>query len=108
MATIEDFEKTEIKISAIVESLYFEKARKLAYKLKIDFCDDGIKNSFAQITTYYTKDELVGKQILAVLNFTKIQIADFFSECLVRVVQEVSGILLLTTEKLRKNGLLVF
>lgn len=108
MATIEDFEKTEIKTGTIVEAFDFEKARKPAYKLKIDFGDDGIKNSSAQITTYYTKDELIGKQILAVLNFPKMQIADFFSECLVLGVQEGSGIVLLTTERRTKNGLLVF
>ena len=79
----QDFEKIDIRSGTIIEVSDFEKARNPAYQLKIDFGDLGIKNSSAQITELYTKEDLVGKQILAVVNFPVKQIANFFSECLV-------------------------
>ncbi|GAB0154906.1 tRNA-binding protein [Chryseobacterium sp. Alg-005] len=102
----EDFEKIDIRTGTIISVVDFEKARNPSYQLEIDFGDLGIKKSSAQITTFYNKEDLIGKQILAVVNFPKKQIANFFSECLVLGVygdnkQEVT---LLTTSLPTKNG----
>ncbi|UOU99262.1 tRNA-binding protein [Chryseobacterium daecheongense] len=102
----EDFEKIDIRTGTIISAVDFEKARNPSYQLEIDFGDLGIKKSSAQITTFYRKEDLIGKQILAVINFPKKQIANFFSECLVLGVygdnkQEVT---LLTTSLPTKNG----
>ena len=83
MISWEEFEKIDIRVGTIIEVADFEKARKPSYKLKIDFGKEGIKNSSAQITSLYKKEELPGRQIIAVINFPPKQIADFFSECLV-------------------------
>ena len=81
--TYEDFYKVVILGGKIIKSEYFPKARKLAYKLWIDFGDLGIKKSSAQITKLYQKEDLINKSILAVTNFPPRQIADFMSEVLV-------------------------
>lgn len=78
-----DFEKIDMRVGTIIEAIDFEKAKKPSYQLKIDFVPEGIKNSSAQITALYTKEELAGKQVIAVINFPPKQIANFFSECLV-------------------------
>lgn len=78
-----DFEKLDIRCGTIISVADFENARNPSYKLEIDFGGLGIKKSSAQITALYEKTDLVGKQILAVVNFPKKQIANFFSECLV-------------------------
>lgn len=79
-----DFEKIDIRTGTIVEVNDFPKARKPAYKLVIDFGKElGIKRSSAQITTHYTKEDLLNRQIIAVVNFPPKQVADFTSECLV-------------------------
>lgn len=83
MITWNDFEKIDIRVGTIIEVVPFEKARNPSYQLKIDFGELGIKNSAAQITALYSMEELVGKQIIAVVNFPPKQIANFFSECLV-------------------------
>ena len=86
----------------------FDKARKPALKLWIDFGELGIKKSSAQITDYYGKEALIGKQIVAVLNFPPRQIADFMSECLVLgAVENYGKVVLLQTERPTENGLLV-
>ncbi len=78
-----DFTKVDIRVGTIIAVNDFPKAHKPAYQLTIDFGDLGIKKSSAQITQLYTKEELLNKQILAIVNFKKKQIANFFSECLV-------------------------
>ena len=89
--TWSDFEKVEIRVGTIIAVDDFPKAHKPAYQLRIDFGELGICQSSAQITVNYTKDELLGKQVLAVVNFPKKQIANFFSECLTTGVPDESG-----------------
>ena len=102
-----DFEKVEMRIGTIIEVNDFPKANKPAYQLTIDFGSElGIKKSSAQITKRYTKEDLFGKQIIAVVNFPKKQIADFMSECLVLgSVGEENDIVLLTSDIPVENGL---
>lgn len=104
-----DFEKIDMRCGTIISVSDFEKARNPSYQLEIDFGDLGIKKSSAQITSLYTKDELVGKQILAVVNFPKKQIANFFSECLVLGVygENKSDVTLLTASLPVANGMQV-
>ena len=102
----EDFEKIDMRTGTILEVQDFPKARNPAYQLKIDFGDLGIKKSSAQITKLYTKAELVGQQVIAVVNFPPKQIADFFSECLVLgVIGSDKEITLLQPERKIENGL---
>jgi tRNA-binding protein len=105
MISWDDFEKIDIRIGTIIEVADFEKAKKPAYKLKIDFGAEGFKNSSAQITVLYSKEELLGKQIIAVINFPPKQIANFISECLVLgVYNEDNNVVLLQAERKTKNG----
>jgi tRNA-binding protein len=105
MITWDDFEKIDMRIGTIIEVTDFEKAKKPAYKLKIDFGTEGIKNSSAQITVLYSKEELLGKQIIAVVNFPPKQIANFISECLVLgVYNENNDVVLLQAERRTGNG----
>ena len=104
----EDFEKVDMRAGTIIEVNDFPKARKPAYKLKIDFGELGIKNSSAQVTTFYTKDDLLNKKIIAVVNFPPKQIADFISECLVLgVYDENKNVILLQPERTVTNGMKV-
>lgn len=104
-----DFEKLDIRSGTIVAVKDFEKARNPSYQLDIDFGDLGIKKSAAQITKFYTKEELIGRQILAVVNFPKKQIANFFSECLILGVygENSKEVTLLSPSLPVKNGLQV-
>jgi tRNA-binding protein len=105
MISWNDFEKIEMRVGTIISVEEFPKARKPAYKLKIDFGELGIKQSSAQITDLYSKEDLIGRQIIAVVNFPPKQIADFFSECLVLgVVNNNDPVILLQPERLSKNG----
>lgn len=100
-----DFEKVDIRTGTILEVNDFPKAKKPAWQLKIDFGELGIKSSSAQITHHYKKSDLIGKQIIAVVNFPIKQIANFFSECLVLGVSDANGnIVLLETERNVPNG----
>ena len=81
--TFEDFTKVDLRVGTIVEVNDFPNAHKPAYQLTIDFGDLGIRKSSAQITTQYKKEDLENRQIVAVVNFPKKQIANFMSECLV-------------------------
>ncbi len=104
----EDFEKIDIRSGTIISVSDFPKARNPSYQLEIYFGILGIRKSSAQITTLYPKGDLIGKQILAVVNFPKKQIANFFSECLVLgVYGENNEVTLLSTTLPVKNGLQV-
>ena len=105
MISWDDFEKLDMRIGTILEAMPFEKAKKPSYKLKIDFGVEGIKNSSAQITAHYNCEELIGKQIIAVINFPPKQIANFISECLVLGVYDANNsVILLQPDKQTENG----
>lgn len=105
MINWDDFEKIDIRSGTILEVKDFPKAKKPAYQLVIDFGPLGIKKSSAQITHYYRKEELLNKQIIAVVNFPPKQIAGFFSECLVLgVYDENNQVILLRPDKAVING----
>lgn len=103
----EEFEKTEMRIGTIIEVNDFPEARKPAYQLTIDFGSDiGIRKSSAQITKRYQKEDLEGRQIVAVVNFPKKQIGKFMSECLVLgSVGADNDIVLLSPDFKVENGL---
>lgn len=102
----EDFEKVDIRTGTVIEVNDFPKARKPAYQLKIDFGPEiGIRKSSAQITVHYSKEDLAGLQVVAVVNFPPKQIADFISECLVLgVYDENKDVILLKPGKPAGNG----
>ena len=105
MITWDDFEKVKMRAGTITGVTDFPNARNPAYQLSIDFGKLGIKKSSAQITTLYTKEELMGKQVIAVVNFPVKQIANFFSECLVMgVYDENNNVVLLQPDKKVYNG----
>ncbi|TSA42903.1 MAG: tRNA-binding protein [Chitinophagaceae bacterium] len=105
MISWNDFEKIEIRVGTILEVNDFPKAKKPAYQLKIDFGEYGIKRSSAQITSLYQKEGLIGKQVIAVINFPPKQIADFLSECLVLgVYNEQEQVVLLHPSMPVQNG----
>lgn len=107
MLTWEEFEKTEMRVGTILEANDFPDARKPAYQLTIDFgAEIGIRKSSAQITKRYTKEDLVGRQIVAVVNFPKKQIGKFMSECLVLgAIGQEGDIILLAPDFKVENGL---
>ncbi|MCU0374346.1 MAG: tRNA-binding protein [Chitinophagaceae bacterium] len=103
--TWSDFEKIDMRVGTVVEAKPFEKARKPAYKLHIDFGELGIKKSSAQITGLYTPQSLIGQQVIAVINFSPKQIADFMSECLVLGLYHTNGqVVLLQPQQPVPNG----
>jgi tRNA-binding protein len=105
MISWSDFEKVDMRVGTILEVNDFPNARKRSYQLTIDFGELGIKKSSAQITALYKKENVVGKQVIAVVNFPVKQIANFFSECLVLgVYNENSDVVLLQPSLQVKNG----
>jgi tRNA-binding protein len=105
MISWNDFEKIDIRVGTIIAVNDFPNAKKPAYQLTIDFGELGIKKSSAQITALYTKENLPGKQVIAVVNFPVKQIATFFSECLVLgVYNESNEVVLLQPSLPVKNG----
>ena len=105
MATFDDFMKLDIRVGTITEARVFAKARKPAYQLVVDFGPEiGAKKSSAQITQHYTPEELVGRQVLAVVNFPPRQIADFMSEVLVLGTYSEGGVVLIRPDKAVQNG----
>jgi len=102
--SFEDFQKVDLRVGTIIEVIDFPKAKVPAFQLKIDFGSLGIKKSSAQITSLYSKQDLVGKKIIAVVNFEAKQIANFKSECLVLGVQNDKDVLLLHSAGTVENG----
>ena len=103
-----DFEKIDIRCGTILSAKPFEKAVKPSFQLEIDFGLIGIKKSSAQITHHYQVDELIGKQVVAVINFPVKQIANFISECLVLgVYNEAHEVILLHPSLPVSNGQLI-
>jgi tRNA-binding protein len=100
-----DFERVELRVGTIVEVEDFPQARKPTYKLKIDFGELGIKKSSAQIKDLYTKEALLGRQIIGVINFPPKQVANFFSEVLTTGFYLASGeVVLAQPERPVPNG----
>ena len=104
--TWDDFEKIDIRVGTVLEAVPFPEVRKPAYKLQIDFgAELGIRKSSAQITAHYQPEDLVGKQVVAVVNFPPKQIANFFSECLVLgIYDDQKQVVLLQPGKSVSNG----
>jgi len=102
----DDFDKVDMRTGTIIDVSDFPKARKPAYRLTIDFGPQiGVKKSSAQITAHYRKEDLLQRQIIAVVNFPPKQIADFISECLVLgVYDENKDVILLKPDKPAGNG----
>ena len=95
MATIEDFEKVDIRVGKIIEVQDFPEAKKPAYKLRIDFGEFGIKSSSARITELYTKDELMNKLVVCVTNFPPRKVGPFVSEVLTCGFYRADGVVVL-------------
>ena len=105
MATFDDFMKLDIRVGTVLTAVPFPKARKPAYQLTVDFGEElGVKKTSAQITDHYQPEDLVGKQVLAVVNFPPRQIANFMSEVLVLGTYSDGGVILITPDKKAKNG----
>ncbi|SFD26619.1 tRNA-binding protein [Chitinophaga sp. CF118] len=103
--TWQDFEKVALTAGTILEAVDFPEARKPAYKICVDFGQYGIKWSSAQVTKHYTKEELIGRQIVGVINFPKKQIGRFMSEFLVTGFADENGDIVLTAlERPVPNG----
>ena len=105
MLTWDEFKKVEMRVGTVIEVEEFPEARNPSYKLKVDFGAFGVKKTSAQITKIYKKEDLVGKQVIAVTNFPPKQIGKFLSECLVLgVVLENEEVVLLQPERKVANG----
>ena len=103
--TFEDFSKIDFRVGTIIAVEAFDEAIKPAYKLKIDFGDIGVLNSSAQITHRYSEGNLLNKQVIAVINFPKKQIANFMSECLVLGSVNGKDVILISPDDKVKDGL---
>ena len=104
MISWNDFSKVEMRVGTILEAEIFKEAKKPAYKLIVDFGEFGQRKTSAQITKLYNTSDLIGKQVVAVVNFPKKQIAKFMSECLVLGAVNGKDVILLNPETGVKNG----
>lgn len=103
--TWDDFEKIDIRVGTIMEVTDFPKAKKPAYQITVDFGELGIKKTSAQITALYDRESLIGRQVVAIVNFPPKQIANFFSECLIMgVYTDKKDVVLLQPERKVENG----
>ncbi|MDO6470512.1 tRNA-binding protein [Maribacter sp. 1_MG-2023] len=104
--TWQDFSKIDMRVGTIVTALDFPEARNPSYKLHIDFGNEiGIRKTSAQITEKYSREDLIGLQVTAVVNFPKKQIANFMSECLILGAVDNSSVVLLQPQMKVPNGL---
>lgn len=101
----QDFEKVELRVGTIISAELFKEARIPAYKVQVDFGDEiGIKKSSAQVTQLYTAEELIGKQIIGVVNFPPKQIGPMKSEVLITGFYREDGVVLAVPDSKVKNG----
>ena len=104
MIDINDFQKIDMRVGTIISASTNKGARNPAYKLEIDFGHLGIKKSSARITSVYEPNDLIGKQVIAVINFPPIKISEVKSEVLVLGIDSDEGVVLLTPDKTVENG----
>lgn len=103
--TWSDFQKVEMRIGTIIHAEIFKEARNPAYKITVDFGELGTKKTSAQVTVLYNPEDLIGKQVVAVVNFPPKQIANMMSECLILGgLGDGKAVILLQPERLVKNG----
>lgn len=108
MIKLEDFSKIEIRVGTIIEASVNKGARKPAYKMKIDFGSTiGIKKSSAQITELYKPEDLIGKQVIAVMNFEPIKVSEVKSEVRILGAETIDGVVLVDFEKRIENGSII-
>ena len=107
MITLADFSKVEMRVGTIISASINKGARKPAFKLQIDFGEYGIKNSSAQITDLYNANDLVGKQVIAVMNFSPIKISEVKSEVRILGAETQKGVILISLDKKTPNGSLI-
>lgn len=106
--TFQEFTKVDIRVGTIIHAEVFQEAKIPAYKVTIDFGEIGIKKTSAQITKFYQPKDLLGKQVVAIVNFPTKQIANFMSECLILgAVGDENSVSLLSPNHKMKNGLKV-
>ena len=109
MLSLEEFDKVNMRVGTIIEVGINKRAKKPAYKIKIDLGKEfGIKNSSAQITDLYSIEELIGKQVIVVVNFAPIRIADIKSEVRILGVDTKDGCVILSPERKVENGSKIF
>lgn len=109
MIELEDFDKVDMRVGTVIDASLNKRARKPAYKVKIDLGEElGVKNSSAQITDLYMPEELIGKQVIVVVNFEPIRIADVKSEVRILGADTEEGVVLLDLERKVKNGAKIF
>lgn len=109
MIELEDFDKVDMRVGTVIDASVNKRARKPAYKVKIDLGEElGVKNSSAQITDLYMPEELIGKQVIVVANFEPIRIADVKSEVRILGADTEEGVVLLDLERKVKNGAKIF